>query len=58
MRAVFGKQDPYAKLRVGNQTYRSKTHKNGGKSPVWNESFRFNIINDNTLTIEVSYSAL
>ncbi|KAJ9515922.1 hypothetical protein QJQ45_016906, partial [Haematococcus lacustris] len=50
---LFGKQDPYCKLRVGNQLLRSKTHQRGGKSPVWNETFHFNLVNDNTLNIEV-----
>jgi len=25
----------------------------GGKNPVWNQTFKFNIINDNSVTIEV-----
>eukprot|EP00197_Chlamydomonas_leiostraca_P007216 CAMPEP_0202865554 /NCGR_PEP_ID=MMETSP1391-20130828/6227_1 /ASSEMBLY_ACC=CAM_ASM_000867 /TAXON_ID=1034604 /ORGANISM="Chlamydomonas leiostraca, Strain SAG 11-49" /LENGTH=341 /DNA_ID=CAMNT_0049545413 /DNA_START=102 /DNA_END=1127 /DNA_ORIENTATION=- len=50
---LFGKQDPYAKLTVGNQTFRSKTHNRGGKNPVWNETFRFTVINENTLEVTV-----
>ncbi|KXZ43576.1 hypothetical protein GPECTOR_86g369 [Gonium pectorale] len=43
----FGKQDPYAMVRVGNQQFRTRTATDGGKNPVWNETFRFNIINEN-----------
>lgn len=49
----FGKQDPYCIITVGNQTMRSKTAKDGGKNPVWNQQFRFNIINENNFTIKV-----
>ncbi|GIL80601.1 hypothetical protein Vretimale_15911 [Volvox reticuliferus] len=49
----FGKQDPYAVLRVGGQAFRTKTHSNGGKNPVWNETFHINIINDNTIDITI-----
>lgn len=41
-------QDPYAVLKVGGQTFRTKTHTDGGKNPVWNETFAVNVINDNT----------
>ncbi|GIL63320.1 hypothetical protein Vafri_17413 [Volvox africanus] len=49
----FGKQDPYAVLRVGGQTFRTKTHNNGGKNPVWNETFHINVINDNTIDVTI-----
>ena len=56
----FGKQDPYCRIIVGNQEFRSRTATDGGKAPVWNETFRFNIINENTFSIivkdDVSYS--
>eukprot|EP00195_Chlamydomonas_chlamydogama_P003395 CAMPEP_0202915720 /NCGR_PEP_ID=MMETSP1392-20130828/66461_1 /ASSEMBLY_ACC=CAM_ASM_000868 /TAXON_ID=225041 /ORGANISM="Chlamydomonas chlamydogama, Strain SAG 11-48b" /LENGTH=240 /DNA_ID=CAMNT_0049607859 /DNA_START=105 /DNA_END=827 /DNA_ORIENTATION=+ len=47
----FGKQDPYCIIKCGSQTYRSKTCTDGGKNPVWNELFRFNIINENDVSI-------
>ncbi|GLC60148.1 hypothetical protein PLESTB_001579100 [Pleodorina starrii] len=49
----FGKQDPYAVLRVGAQTFRTKTHEDGGKNPVWNETFHINIVNDNTIDMTI-----
>lgn len=39
----IGKSDPYAVLSIAEQKQRSKTIKGGGKSPVWNESFLFEI---------------
>ncbi|KAH7292303.1 hypothetical protein KP509_29G061200 [Ceratopteris richardii] len=39
----IGKSDPYAVLCIGEQKHRSKTIHDGGKSPVWNESFLFEI---------------
>lgn len=47
----FGKQDPYCLLTVGGQTLRSKTATDGGKNPVWNQTFKFNLINENDLVI-------
>lgn len=40
---VFGRSDPYAVLSIAEQKQRSKTIHDGGKSPVWNESFLFEI---------------
>ncbi|PNH07195.1 Elicitor-responsive protein 3 [Tetrabaena socialis] len=47
----FGRQDPYCKLRVGGQERRSRTCIDGGRRPVWNETFEFNIINENGLEL-------
>ena len=33
---TFSKMDPYVKICNGNQVKKSKTHKNGGKNPIWN----------------------
>ncbi|CAI5486285.1 unnamed protein product [Closterium sp. Naga37s-1] len=41
---IFGMQDPYAVLMYGQQTHRTKTHKDGHTSPVWNTTFRLNVI--------------
>jgi len=39
----FGKQDPYCKLHVGSEKYKTKTHKKGGKTPVWDQAFIFTL---------------
>jgi len=49
----FGKMDPYAVIKCGTQTVRSKTHIDGGRHPVWAQTFEFNIINENTVEISV-----
>lgn len=49
----FGRQDPYCKIRCGGQQMRTRTAVDGGRNPVWNETFSFNIINENALQVEV-----
>mmetsp|Transcript_20875 Transcript_20875/g.53096 ORF Transcript_20875/g.53096 Transcript_20875/m.53096 type:complete len:185 (-) Transcript_20875:655-1209(-) len=49
----FGKMDPYAIIKCGTQTVRSKTHVDGGRHPVWAQTFEFNIINENTVEISL-----
>lgn len=36
---TLGKQDPYIKLMYMGTRYKTKVHQNGGKTPVWNETF-------------------
>ena len=36
----FGRQDPYCRVIIGNQEFKSRTANSGGKTPVWNETFR------------------
>jgi Ca2+-dependent lipid-binding protein len=49
----FGKQDPYVVIKCGGQQFRSRTATDGGKNPVWGETFRFNVINENTAEIRI-----
>eukprot|EP00798_Chlamydomonas_sp_ICE-L_P028848 gene28848-32036_t len=37
----FGRQDPYVVISCANITNRSKTDTDGGKHPVWNQTFTF-----------------
>ncbi|GJP38721.1 hypothetical protein CLOM_g23142 [Closterium sp. NIES-68] len=37
---VYGKQDPYLVLQCGDQQHRTKTHRDGHLTPVWNETFQ------------------
>ncbi len=50
------RQDPYCILRVGGQQFRTRTAVDGGKNPVWNETFTFNCINENTVDFEIKVS--
>ncbi|KAL7549562.1 hypothetical protein ACHAWF_012833 [Thalassiosira exigua] len=50
---VFGRADPYVKLKLGDSEFVSNTHKNGGKNPEWREEFEFEITTERELEIEV-----
>lgn len=50
---MFGKADPYAKLRAGTQEYSTKPNPDGGKNPIWNEEFTFDISNEREMEFEV-----
>ncbi len=52
-RDVFGRMDPYAVVTCGGQRVRTKTHTDGGRNPVWGQSFQFNVINENTVEVEL-----
>ncbi|GIL82549.1 hypothetical protein Vretimale_12006, partial [Volvox reticuliferus] len=47
------RQSPYCIVSVGAQTYRTQVASQGGRNPVWNETFQFNVCNENDLMIEV-----
>lgn len=40
---TLGKQDPYAKLTCGSESFKTKVHNDGGSSAEWNQSFVFNL---------------
>jgi len=40
---LFGKQDPYMKLNFKAYKVRTKTHHSGGRTPVWNQTFSFEL---------------
>ena len=50
---MFGKADPYAKLRIGTQEFATKPNPGGGKNPIWNEEFTFDISNEKEMEVEV-----
>lgn len=50
---MFGKADPFARLRIGTQEFATKPNPGGGKNPVWNEEFVFDISNEKEMEIEV-----
>jgi Ca2+-binding EF-hand superfamily protein len=50
---MFGKADPYCKLRIGTQEFNTKHNAGGGKNPVWNEEFGFDISNEKDMELEV-----
>ena len=40
----FGKQDPFAELSLRMQKYKTKTHTDGAKAPVWNETTTLDVL--------------
>ncbi|GMH64601.1 hypothetical protein TrRE_jg3466 [Triparma retinervis] len=50
---MFGKADPYAKLKIGSQEHQTKHHVQGGKNPVWNQEFEFQISTEKELEINI-----
>ena len=43
---MFGKADPYARLSIGIQEFSTKPNPGGGKNPIWNEEFIFEVANE------------
>ncbi len=41
MYQLYKPQDPYCVVIIGNQKFQTKPHSGGGKTPKWNESFKF-----------------
>jgi len=50
---VFGKADPYVKVKIGDQEFITETHSQGGKNPLWNNKFEFEITSEKELEVEV-----
>jgi hypothetical protein len=41
----FGKMDPFAKVELCKQQYKTKVHKKGGDKATWGQSFTFTLLN-------------
>jgi Ca2+-dependent lipid-binding protein len=50
---MFGKADPFTRLRIGTQEFSTKPNPGGGKNPIWNEEFTFDISNEREMEVEV-----
>lgn len=50
---VFGRADPFVKLKLGDKEFATHPHKNGGKNPEWKEDFEFDITTESDLELEV-----
>lgn len=50
---MFGKADPYAKLKIGSQENQTKPHVQGGKNPVWNQEFEFQISTEKEMEVDI-----
>lgn len=50
----FHAQDPYVKLMINKTVKKTKTHKRGGSSPIWNEIIEMPYqSNENVLILQV-----
>ena len=45
--------DPYVVLKLGSQSFRTKTHSNAGKQPSWFDVFEFQRTNEEALELSV-----
>jgi Ca2+-binding EF-hand superfamily protein len=56
-REVVGQMDPYVKLQVGGSPhtleFKTKVDTDGGSNPVWNETARFDVIDQHEVRVEV-----
>lgn len=50
---MFGKADPFAKVTIGQQTFSTKVVVGGGKNPVWDAEFSFEIKTEKEMLVEV-----
>ena len=50
---MFGKMDPYCKISIGGKWYKSKVHTDGGKNPVWQDSYLHPLTGETEATIQV-----
>mmetsp|Transcript_15728 Transcript_15728/g.29670 ORF Transcript_15728/g.29670 Transcript_15728/m.29670 type:complete len:701 (-) Transcript_15728:1141-3243(-) len=50
---VLGKASPFVQIKVGSNEVSTTVHRDGGKSPVWNSLFEFNITNEKEMSINV-----
>ena len=41
---MWGKQDPFAELSIRLQKFKTKTHEDGAKAPVWNETTTMDVL--------------
>jgi Ca2+-dependent lipid-binding protein len=50
---AIGKMDPYIKIEVNNQIYKTDVCHNGGKNPKWDDSFSFPLGGDGSVKVSV-----
>lgn len=50
---VLGNANPFVIIKVGNKVFSTSVHRDGGKNPVWNNQFEFDITNEKELTVDV-----
>jgi hypothetical protein len=49
----IGRQDPYIVMTCGSMSFRTKTCRSGGTSPVWHQMLQFPVENENDIHLRV-----
>ncbi|KAF0706213.1 hypothetical protein As57867_006770, partial [Aphanomyces stellatus] len=57
---MFGKQDPFCKVTIGDKTFQTRVHQDGGRNPKWDEAFVFCLPNPHLdqLTVQIEDSGM
>jgi hypothetical protein len=50
---TFGRANPFVKIRIGSTEVVTEVHPEGGKNPIWNKDFEFEITTEKEMDIEV-----
>ena len=50
---LFGKMDPYVKIKIGNNTYQSAVAQGQHKTPTWTDTFSFKINGESAMELTV-----
>lgn len=52
-KGVFGMANPFVKIKLGEKVLTTEIHTEGGKSPVWNKEFEFEIAAEKEMEVEI-----
>lgn len=50
---VFGKANPFVKIKLGEKVMSTDVHTEGGKNPVWDKEFEFDITAEKDMEVEI-----
>ena len=50
---MFWNANPYARIRIGQQEFTTKSNPGGGKNPIWNKEFVFDIYSERRMEVVV-----
>lgn len=50
---LFGSMDPYCKVTIGSQTFKTHTANDQGKNPNWQDSLSFTLSGENSIQLSV-----
>jgi len=50
---VFGRANPFVKIKLGEKIVSTEVHTEGGKNPVWDKVFEFDITKEREMEVEI-----